>query len=72
VALVKRNDTAAALTLDLATRGEWERALKVTQKYATSPDQKEAELWDAVAVALEARDREGLKKAAFDLLVYLT
>jgi len=72
VALVKRNDAAAALTLDLATRGEWERALKVTQKYATSPDQKEAELWDAVAVALEARDREGLKKAAFDLLVYLT
>jgi len=70
-ALAKRNDTAAALALELAARGEWEEALRVAQRYTPSPDQKETELWDAVAVAVEARDREALKRAALDLLIYL-
>jgi len=69
--LAGRNDTAAALILELAQRGEWEKALEVAEGYADTPDRKEAELWDAVIVALEGRDRESLKRAAFDLLMYI-
>jgi len=71
VALAERNDTAAALVLDLASRGEWEKALEVAERYTDMPDQKEEELWDAVIVALENKDREALKKAALNLLVYV-
>jgi len=69
--LAERNDTAAALVFDLAVRGEYERALEVAQRYLYVRSIKERELWDAVAVALEARDREMLKKAAFNLLAYV-
>jgi len=68
--LARRNDTAAALVLDYVTRGEWEEALKVVQRHTGTRDLKEAELWDALAVEIESRDREALKKSALDLLIY--
>jgi len=68
--LAERNDTAAALVFDLAAREEYERALEVAHRYLNVHSIKERELWDAVIVALESRDRETLKKAALDLLIY--
>jgi len=69
--LAERNNTAAALVFDLAARGEYERTLEVAQRYLYVRSTKERELWDAAAVALEARGREMLKKAAFNLLAYV-
>jgi len=69
--LAERNDTATALVFDLAAREEYERALEITQRYLGVRSLKERELWDAVVVALEGRDLDMLKRAAFNLLVYV-
>jgi len=69
--LAERNDTTVALVFDLTTRGEYERALEVEQRYLGVYSLKEKELWDAVVVALESRKNEMLKKAALNLLVYV-
>ena len=71
IVLAERNDTAAAPTFDLAARGECKRVLEIAQRHLGVRSIKERELWDAVAVALEGRDREMLKRATFNLLVYV-